>query len=197
MESAIMFASAIAKTDSRSLTKNLPFGAIKNQENMANISTNLLDVILTAAEQGTIQTAIATIDTTLDPVESTLTDEGRASLLSLDVNNKVFAEEALQEVQTNGSMLPSAVNALFLKNDLELFNQLDGIESQLENVLRKVKDAKRVAGHEAYAMALTIYTLYRSLAAVGVAGAQQSADRLGERFAQNGGGGQHDGQGLL
>jgi hypothetical protein len=152
---------------------------------MANISTNLLNVVLAATDMGTVTTAIATIDTTLDPVESTLTDEERASLLSLDVNNKVFAEEALQEVDTNGSMLPAAVNSLFLKNDLTLYDQLDGIESQLENVLRKVRDAKRVAGHEAYAMALTIYTLYRSLAAVGVAGAQQSADRLGERFAQN------------
>lgn len=155
---------------------------------MANISTNLLDIVLTPAERGTIQTAIGTIDTTLDPVEHTLTDEERASLLSLDVSNKVFAEEALEEALSNGSMLPSAVNTAFLKNDLELYDQLAGIESGLENVLRKVKDAKRVAGHEAYAMALTIYTLYRSLAAVGVAGAQQSADRLGERFAQNGGG---------
>jgi hypothetical protein len=155
---------------------------------MANISTNLLDVVLTPAEQVTIQTAITSIDTTLDPVEHTLTDEERASLLSLDVSNKVFAEEALEEAVNNGSMLPAAVNTTFLKNDLELYDQLAVIESQLENVLRKVKDAKRVAGHEAYAMALTVYTLYRSLAAVGVAGAQQSADRLGERFAQNGGG---------
>ena len=155
---------------------------------MANISTNLLDVILSPAEQGTIQTAITTIDTTLDPVEHTLTDEERSSLLSLDVSNKVFAEQALEEAVNNGSMLPTAVNTTFLKNDLQLYDQLDGIESQLENVLRKVKDAKRVAGHEAYAMSLTIYTLFRSLAAVGVAGAQQSADRLGERFAQNGGG---------
>jgi hypothetical protein len=81
---------------------------------MANISTNLLDIVLTPAERGTIQTAIGTIDTTLDPVEHTLTDEERASLLSLDVSNKVFAEEALEEALSNGSMLPSAVNTAFL-----------------------------------------------------------------------------------
>jgi hypothetical protein len=155
---------------------------------MANISTNLLDIVLSPADTVAIQTAITTIDTTLDPVEHTLTDEERASLLSLDVSNKVFAEEALEEAVNNGSMLPAAVNTTFLKNDLGLYDQLAVIESQLENVLRKVKDAKRVAGHEAYAMALTIYTLYRSLAAVGVAGAQQSADRLGERFTNNGAG---------
>jgi hypothetical protein len=94
----------------------------------------------------------------------------RISFLSLDVNNKVFAEEALQEAVSNGSMLPAAVNTKFLKNDLGLYDQLDSIESQLEIVLRKVKDSKRVAGHEAYAMALTIYTLFRSLAAVSVPG---------------------------
>jgi hypothetical protein len=58
----------------------------------------------------------------------------------------------------------------------------------LEGLLRKVRDSKRVAGHEAYVMALTIYTMFKSLAAVGVPGAQQSADRLGERFKQSGGG---------
>jgi hypothetical protein len=85
-------------------------------------------------------------------------------------------------------MLPSAVNVGALGNDLVLFKQLDGIEGQLEGLLRKVRDAKRVVTHEAYAMALTIHTMYRLLAAVGVPGVQQSADRLGERFAQTGGG---------
>lgn len=160
---------------------------------MANISTNLLNATLPVGDVTTINAAVTTIDTTLDPVERTLTDEERASFLALDVSNKVFAEEALQELTANGSMMPPSLSPTFLSNDLQLFDQLDVIESNLENVLRKVKDAKRVAGHEAYAMALTIYSLYRSLAAVGVAGAQQSADRLGQRFVQRGGGGQTTG----
>lgn len=160
---------------------------------MANISTNLLNAVLTATEQTAVQAAITTIGTTLAPVQHPLTDEERASYLALDVNNKVFSEDALEEATVNGAMLPTAVNVTHLSNDLELYDQLDGIESQMENELRKVKDAKRVVGHEAYAMALTIYTLFRSLAAVGVPGAQQSADRLAARFAQNGGGGSQPG----
>ncbi len=155
---------------------------------MANITSNLLNITLSAVDMATAQGAITTLDTTIDPVVRGLTDAERASLFSLDENNKVFVEEALFEITTNGAILPSAVSAAFLSSDLMLFNQLDGLESQLEGLLVKVKDTKRLAGHEAYAMSLTIYTLYKSLAAVGLVAAQQSAERLGERFAQQGGG---------
>lgn len=156
---------------------------------MANITTDLLNIVLTPAEEAAIQGGITAVDTGLASVERGLTDEERASLFSLNESNKVFVQEALQEATVNGAMLPSAINVGALGNDIALFDQLDGIESQLEGLLRKVKDSKRIAAHEAYAMALTIYTMYRSLAAVGVPGAQQSADRLGERFAQQASGG--------
>jgi hypothetical protein len=156
---------------------------------MPNITTNLLNITLIATEEAAIQSAITTIDTSLTNVVQGLTDDERASFFSLNENNKVFVDEALHEATVNGALLPSAVNVTALGNDITLYNQLDGIESQLEGVLRKVRDSKRVAAHEAYAMALTIYTMYRSLAAVGVPGAQQSADRLGERFAQQATGG--------
>jgi hypothetical protein len=155
---------------------------------MANITNNFINSVLSPAGLTTIDTSVTTIDTTIGPVSHTLTDEERASYFSLDVNNKVFVQEALQEANLNGSILPSAINVGFLFNDITLFDQMDEIESALEGLLRKVRDSKRVAGHEAYVMALTIYTMFKSLAAVGVPGAQQSADRLGERFAQSGGG---------
>jgi hypothetical protein len=155
---------------------------------MANITNNFINSVLSPADLTTIDTSVTTIDTTIGPVSHTLTDEERASYFSLDVNNKVFVQEALQEANLNGSILPSAINVGFLFNDITLFDQMDEIESALEGLLRKVRDSKRVAGHEAYVMALTIYTMFKSLAAVGVPGAQQSADRLGERFAQSGGG---------
>jgi hypothetical protein len=155
---------------------------------MSNISNNLSNTTIPAAGVAAVQGGFTAITTVLDPLMQTLVDEQRESLLSLNVDNKVFVEEALDEITNHGSILPSAVNATFLANDLTFFNQLDSIEHDLEHLLIKVRDTKRVAGHEAYAMALTIYTLYKALAAAGVAGAQASADRLGERFAQQGGG---------
>ena len=155
---------------------------------MANISNNLSNTTIPATGMVVVQGGLTAISTELDPILQTLTDEQRESLLSLNVDNKVFVEEALEEITSNGAILPSAVNATFLANDLAFFNQLNGLEGQLENLLQRIRDTKRVAGHEAYAMALTIYTLYKALAASGVAGAQASADKLGERFAQQGGG---------
>lgn len=155
---------------------------------MGNISNNLVNGIIGQPALGVAHTAIQTVGSSIAGVAHTLTDEERASYHSLDVNNKVFVEEALQEATNHSMMLPSAINVMFLSNDLTLFNETDELESLLEEQLRVVRDTKRVAGHEAYVMALTIYTLFRALAAAGVQGAQQSADRLGERFANNGGG---------
>lgn len=155
---------------------------------MANITNNLLNTTIPVIDLGIVQTSITTLSTTLDPVLRALTDEEREALFSLNVNNKVFVDEALVEINTNGAILPSAVSAALLDSDLTLFNQLSAIETQVENFLKRIKDTKRLAGHEAYAMSLTIYTLYKALAAVGIEGAQQSADKLGERFVQQGGG---------
>lgn len=154
---------------------------------MANITTNLIDTNISVADRTTIQTSVSTILTTLNPYVRNLTDEERDRLLSLDVNNKVFVEEAIDEITNNGSILPTAISLGQLENDLELFNQLDSLESILQNMLDRVRDTKRLAGHEAYAMALTAYTIYKALANSGVEQAHTSAERLGQRFSGNGG----------
>jgi hypothetical protein len=64
---------------------------------MANITNNFINSVLSPAGLTTIDTSVTNIDTTIGPVSHTLTDEERASYFSLDVNNKVFVEEALQE----------------------------------------------------------------------------------------------------
>lgn len=153
---------------------------------MANITTNLIDTNISPADRTTIQTAVNTIKTTLDPYVRNLTEEERDRLLSLDVNNKVFVEEALDEITNNGTMLPAAISASQIENDLALFNQLDSLESVLQNMLDRVRDTKRLTGHEAYAMALAAYTIYKALANSGVEAARTSAERLGQRFVNNG-----------
>lgn len=153
---------------------------------MANITVDLVNDTISTADQTTISTAIANLNTALNAYVHPLTDEERDTLLSLDVNNKVFVEETINEITNNGAVLPPAISLSHLQNDLDLFNQLDSIESQLMNVLNRVRDTKRIAGHEAYAMALATYTIYKSLANAGVDGTRESAQRLGERFASSG-----------
>ena len=154
---------------------------------MGNLTENRLDEVIDPAVVTTINTAIADIESNL-PAGS-LDDEQRKSYAAIDVNNKVFTEDVLAEMQSNGaSILPPFLSSALLSNDLQLFEQLDGMESRLNNALRKVSDLKRIAGHEAYSMALSVYRIYDAANQAGISGAKESYERLKARFENQGGG---------
>lgn len=155
---------------------------------MANITQNRIDHTIDATNLSTLNAAINTLHTTLSFLVG-LTDEERDSLSGLDVDNKVFVDEAFDEISNNPNnpaILPPFINSGYLKNDITLFEQLDSIESELKNLLTRISDTKRLAGHEAYAMSLTAYNLYAMASAAGIPGAKQSYDRLKVRFAGQG-----------
>ena len=153
---------------------------------MANISQNLVNVTLSDAEAAAVNTALQTLLDTLSPHLHTLTDMQRNRLQAMNVDNKVFAEQALSEINANGEMLPPAISGEALGKDIAYFGRLNSYESQLLNLLQRIRDTKRMAGHEAYAMALAARKMFNSLAETGVPGAQQPADRINQRF-DNGG----------
>jgi len=148
---------------------------------MANITDNRLSLTISNADLTTVNTAGQTIDTTLSFLIA-LTEEERERLFGVNVNNKVFIEEALEEAQNNGSILPGYIQVAELEKDLTLFNQLGDLLSYLRNLLQKMEDTQRLAGHEAYALSLAIYQLYKSAAEAGIPGAAASYNRLKERF---------------
>lgn len=152
---------------------------------MANITENRINLTIAAADLTAIAAAINTINTKL-PFLQALTDEERAALLGLDVNNKVFVDEALDEMTNNDSILPAFINTANLNNDIKLFEQLSTLESTLSNLLTKISDTKRIAGHEAYAVALTAYNMYGMASSAGIPNARQSYDRLKTRFSGQG-----------
>ena len=152
---------------------------------MANITENRINQTIAAADLATIQSAIATLNSNLSFLQA-LTDEERAALFGLDVNNKVFVDETLDEMTNNGAILPAFINVSNLKQDIMLFEQLDSLESELLNLVARISDTKRLAGHEAYAMALTAYNMYNMANSAGIPGAKQSYDRLKARFAGQG-----------
>ncbi len=103
--------------------------------------------------------------------------------------NKVFADDCLTEAQANGTgILPAFVNLTNLQNDLTVFEQLDQIESALNNTLQRVADAKRIAGHEAYGQANVVYSAFKTANESGIANAKSSFDKLKARFEAQGNG---------
>ncbi len=157
---------------------------------MANITLNRLSTTISAADDAALEAAGSQLEPILNNYCISLDDTERSSLFSLDVENKVFVEECLNEARNHAEPLPPYVQADELDKDYTLFNQLDNIESQLNHLMQKVSDTKRLAGHEAYAMALMIYKLYEAATLAGVPDAKASYDRLKARFANQGSGSQ-------
>jgi hypothetical protein len=153
---------------------------------MSNLSENRINVVISATDVTAINSSIATILSKL-PADTTLTDVQRSNYTAIDVSNKVFAEDVLTEARLTGTgILSPYINLDFLQNDLTVFNQLDGIESGLANLLQRVKDAKRIAGHEAYGMSGKAYGNYKDAAEAGVANAKSGYDKLKVRFESQG-----------
>lgn len=153
---------------------------------MSNLSENRINVVLAAADVAAINASIATILSKM-PANTTLTDEQRVAYNAIDVVNKVYAEDCLAEAQTNGTgIVPGYVNLQNLQNDLTVFNQLDAVWSSLKNALQRVEDARRIAGHEAYALTSPIYNSFKQAHENGVPNASTSYNKLKARFEAQG-----------
>lgn len=150
---------------------------------MSNITENRINVTLSTADITSINTSIAAIAGKLPNIS--LDENQRSQMLSMDVDNKIFAEDCMNEVTISGAgIIPAFINPAFLQNDLALYEQLDAIEASIENVLQKVKDVKRLAADEAMTVSNAIYKTFEMANLAGVLGAKQAYDKLSARYAK-------------
>lgn len=152
---------------------------------MANLTENKLDQVLSAA---TMTTALDALDALLASLPAgSLTDEQRASLPAINVENKVFAEDVLKEMSGPiAGILPSYVNSAALKNDLDIFDQLDELIGRLMQVQRKCTDLQRIAGSEGYGTSLAVYKMVEMANEAGIPGAKEAYVKLKDRFKDQG-----------
>jgi len=155
---------------------------------MANQQTNRINVTLTAAQITAVKNAITTIHTNL-PFLLGITPEERMALPKINVQNKVFTEDALSVAQNNANILPAFINVANLANDYTLYNQLDELRVLINQLNEKIEDTQMLAGSEAYVSALTIFKLAKAGAEAGVPGMDTIAEQLGNRFSGQGGSG--------
>lgn len=157
---------------------------------MGNITENKLNLVITAADLTAINTSIAAIGLKL-PAGS-LTDDQRMNLKSINVDNKVFVEDAIVEMTVNGAgIMPAFLNVVNLQNDITLYNQLDTIESGINTLLQRISDLKRIAGDEAYTGGLMVYRIFESANSAGINQAKQSYEKLSARFNAQGNAGRN------
>jgi hypothetical protein len=153
---------------------------------MANLSENRINVVIAPADITTVNASITAILSKI-PANTSLTEEQRSQYNAIDVANKVFTEDCLTEANLSGTgILPGFINLPALQNDITVFEQLDQFETALTNTLQRVRDAKRIAGHEAYGQANQIYNAFKSANDSGIPNAKNSYDRLKLRYEAQG-----------
>jgi hypothetical protein len=152
---------------------------------MSNLNPNRLNLTYPVADIALMKSnANATIAKI--PLGATLTDEERASGGDINVDNKIFVDDTLNELISNGTaIMPAWFNIPNLANDVTFFDQSEELISLYQNIILRLKDAQRIAGREALVNARKAYEQYKSAADAGIAGAQASYDSLKVRFEKS------------
>ncbi|MES2573945.1 MAG: hypothetical protein V4572_03300 [Bacteroidota bacterium] len=155
---------------------------------MSNLNPNRLNLTYPVADMTLMKTnANSTISKI--PAGATLTEEERASGGDINVDNKIFVDDTLNELNSNGAaILPAWFSIPNLSNDVAFYDQSEELISLYQNIILRLKDAQRIAGREALVNARKAYELYKSASDGGVPGAQASYDKLKVRFEKAGGG---------
>jgi hypothetical protein len=153
---------------------------------MSNLNPNRLNLTYPAADM-TLMKNNANATIAKIPVGATLTEEERASGGDINVDNKIFVDGALNELNSNGAaIMPAWFNTANLANDVAFYDQSEELISLYQSIILRLKDAQRIAGREALINARKAYEQYKSAADGGVAGAQASYDKLKVRFERAG-----------
>lgn len=148
---------------------------------------NRLNITATEAQITAVKAALETVTTNL-PFLIGLTTEERITLPAINVNNKIFTEDAITAGVNNAAMLPAYISVAAMQNDLTLFTQLEEVITMVKQLLEKLEDTQLLAGSESYSSALTLYKLFGTAAESGLPGADAVIAQLRQRFANQGGG---------
>ena len=143
------------------------------------MTINRINATLTAADREAVLAAIATIRQKL-PFLIDLTSAERNSLTKFGDKSRAFVGKALEVAIQNPSALPRSFNVEEMKNDVQLYEDLQPILMAINKLQDLVEDTLMEAGSEAYSAALAVYS-YAKVSGAGDS-LEVAADDLGRRF---------------
>lgn len=150
-----------------------------------NITHNRIDLVMPPADLTTVKQHI-TDAAAVTPWLIGLEDDEKKGMPGINVQNKQFVEDCLNEMAAEPGILPSFIDPTKVKTDFVLFTQLEEVAIRLEDYLDKVRDTQYLAGAEAYAICLIYYRLVEAAAKAGLPGADERYRRLKVRFEAQG-----------
>ena len=150
---------------------------------MANLTNNRISVSLTPEAEQQVRTGINMILEAM-PFLVGLTAAERVNLPKMNVNNKVFTEDAINAALNNPTLFPNFVNVDEMNNDLRLFEKMDELVVVLRQLLERVSDTQLLAGSEAYSSALAVSKIIGAAADAGIEGTKAVYEQLKARFTR-------------
>ena len=129
-----------------------------------------------------ITTAINTIKEKL-PFLVDLSVEEIRELPKFGDKSVAFVQKARDLVELNSDFLPRSFNIRLFNEDVVLYETLSRIVSPLRMLVEKIEDTRILAGSEAYAAALVVYSSAKN-ARGDLGGLETVLDDLSKRFAR-------------
>ncbi len=143
---------------------------------------NNISIELTPAEINTINTAIQTIQTTLQPHLIALDARDKQGMPKMGDKSVAFVDKALDYMRTNPEFIPNFVDAGELDKDYKGFKTLNEFLRPLAQVTDNLEDTAFLCGSDTYRGTLNYYDAVRQAAKMNVPNAKAIYDDLKVRF---------------
>lgn len=153
-----------------------------------NENNNRVQRAISAAEFATITDLLTNLEKLLLPYTVGLTPEERKLLPKINVDNRMFIQDCINEMKlpSSANIMPPYFKVLDVEVDLAMFDQCEILASRLTALAGKVDNTRILAGSEAFTSGLTFKKLADTAENAGVPGADQTARKLRERFKGQG-----------
>ena len=137
---------------------------------------------ISAAVLAAVQQHLDAIKTALAPYLVSRTPDERRTMLRMADKTVAFVQKTTDYATTNAAFVPAFVDLAELQQDAAGIAALTPLRQQLEQLALDTDSTVMVAGGEAYANSLTIYSNIKFLAKNKQPGAQAAYDDLRVRF---------------
>jgi len=143
---------------------------------------NKVKIVLTDEQKATIDAALKSLKDTLGPVLISLTPDEKKSMLILGDKTLSFVNKNLMYSIQNPEFIPSYLNQNDWSVDMQAWNDLAPINSQLKELNSLLNDTIALCGNEAYRQALTYYNNVKQAAKDNVPSAKPIYEELKQQY---------------
>ncbi len=143
--------------------------------------TNNVSIVISDEPMRNIQTGMQMITDNL-PKLNTLTPDQRQTIPEMVDKTVAFVNKSIGYAKQNSLVVPKYLNMEEYTKDVDAINNLFKVAAPINKLAEKLDDTLMMAGSEAYAESLVLYSALKGAIAAGETGLKTVYDDLSTRF---------------